>query len=148
MKICVLSDSHGKKKSVFTLLWENKYDFVFYLGDGLKDMEDFEENKVIKVAGNCDIFETAPFTQTVNVDGIKFLLTHGHMFKAKFSDVGLVKVANEMGASVVCYGHTHKQKNEVVDGVTLINPGAFKNGEYAEITTTNGKILKVEFKEM
>ncbi len=146
MKICMFSDSHGRKKRVFDLLYENKYDYVFYLGDGLKDVEDFEEKNVIKVCGNCDVFETAPITQTITVEGVKFLLTHGHEFKAKYSIYGLTKVAGEVGASVVCFGHTHKQMYEEVDGITLINAGAFKNGDYAEITVKDDKILSVDFK--
>ena len=148
MKICMLSDSHGRKKLAFDLLYEHKYDYVFYLGDGLKDVEDFEEDNFIKVCGNCDIFEVAPITRTVTIEGVKFLLTHGHAFKAKYSDYGLIKVAQDMGANVVCFGHTHKQKHEVLEGITLINAGAFKNGDYAELTVENGKIKKVEFKEI
>ena len=53
-----------------------------------------------------------------------------------------------MGANVVCFGHTHKQKFEVLEGITLINAGAFKNGDYAELTVKNGKIEKVDFKEI
>ena len=148
MKICMLSDSHGRKKSVFTLLYESDYDYIFYLGDGLKDMEDFDTKNVFKVCGNCDIFEVAPITQFVEIEGVKFLLTHGHEFKAKYSEYGLVKVAKERGANVVCFGHTHKQRYDEVDGITLLNAGAFKNGEYAEIFVANGKIEKVDFKEI
>ena len=148
MKICMLSDSHGKKQSVFTLLYESDYDYIFFLGDGLKDMEDFDAKNVLKVCDNCDIFEVAPITQFIEIEGVKFLLTHGHEFKAKFSLYGLAKVAKERGASVVCFGHTHKQTHEEIDGITLINAGAFKNGDYAEIVVKKGKIEKVDFKEI
>ena len=133
MIICVLSDSHGSKKKVWELLNKKKYDYIFFLGDGLSDMEDFCDDNVKKVSGNCDFWATEPITQTIAIGKYKFMLTHGHEYKAKHSVFGLLKPTTENGCNVVCFGHTHKQLFEQIEGVYFINPGSLKNNDFAEI---------------
>ena len=42
-------------------------------------------------------------------------------------------LAKENGCNIVLYGHTHQQLVDEYDGVTFINPGALKEGNYALI---------------
>ena len=147
VKIYIISDSHGSKKKLTALLNENKYDYVFYLGDGIRDIEDFNDTNIKKVAGNCDFFSNEAGTQFVNINKLKIMLTHGHMFKSKFTSALLLEYAKQNFCDIVCSGHTHKQKVEKQDGILFINPGAFKNGEYAVLSIdsdgqTNVKCFK------
>ena len=146
MKIIVLSDSHGKKTQLEKLLNLSKFDYVFYLGDGLNDISNFNDKNILKVAGNCDWYSTEAVTRIENIANTRVMLTHGHAFKAKFLIEPMTNYALENNCSLLCYGHTHKQKYEVINGVTVVNPGAFKNGNYAEITIEKSGDVKVELK--
>lgn len=42
-------------------------------------------------------------------------------------------------------GIPHTQKAEKYDGILFINPGAFKNGEYALLTLNKNKEPNIEF---
>ena len=146
MKILVLSDSHGRKAHIEHLLKNSDYSYVFYLGDGLNDISNFNEKNILKVAGNCDLFSTEPITRIESILNTKIMLTHGHAFKAKFLIEPMVFYAKENNCSLLCFGHTHKQKYEVIDGVTVVNPGSLKNGNYAVIYLEKNKDIKVELK--
>ena len=146
MKIIVLSDSHGRKSKLEELLKNSTYDYVFYLGDGLKDISNFNENNVKKVCGNCDFFSTEAGTRIEKILSTLVMLTHGHLFKAKYAIEPMVSYAKENNCSLLCFGHTHKQKYEMIDGITVVNPGAFKNGQYAEIEIEKNGNIKVDLK--
>ena len=145
MKIYVLSDSHGRKTQVESFLKSQKYDYVFFLGDGLSDFVNIENN-IFKVAGNCDYFSTEPITRFEKLLNTSFMLTHGHAFRAKFVIEPMVELALKNNCKVLCFGHTHKQKYEVIEGVTVVNPGSFKNGNYAEIYIDNNNNIEVKLK--
>ena len=146
MKILVLSDSHGRKQKVENLLNNSKFDYVFFLGDGINDVSSFEGGNIKKVAGNCDFFSSEAITRIEKIENIKVMLTHGHAFKAKFLIDPMVNYALENNCNLLCFGHTHKQKYENVLGLTVVNPGAFKNGNYAEINIDEKNNIKVELK--
>ncbi len=85
----------------------------------LNDMK----NKIICVEGNCDAYVDQmvlnfPILKgsCINIDGINYYLTHGHIFNPK----NPLNVEN----SVVLYGHTHVIKSEKVDTNYYINPGS------------------------
>ena len=133
MKILVLSDSHGAKQKLENILSHQNYDYLFFLGDGLKDLASYQEKNIIKVCGNCDLFFQEPITRIEKVNNINVMLTHGHVFKAKYLLEPMIDYAQKNNCSLLCFGHTHKQKYENINGVTVVNPGAFKNGNYAVI---------------
>ena len=83
MRICVVSDSHGRKKSLEELVGSNNFDYIFFLGDGLSDLRGIDSDKIKKVSGNCDFFSSIAETQVFTIRGIKILITHGHKFKVK-----------------------------------------------------------------
>ena len=147
MKILVLSDSHGRKQKVEDLISSTPHDFIFFLGDGIGDFSKINQN-IFKVAGNCDFFSPEAVTRIENISNIKVMLTHGHAFKAKFLIEPMVDYAKQNNCSLLCFGHTHKQKYENISGVTVVNPGAFKNGNYAIITIDNLGNIQVELKSI
>ena len=147
MKICVISDSHGRNKSLEDLIKLNDFDYVFFLGDGLNDLRDIEYENIKKVSGNCDFFSSIAETQVFTIRGIKILITHGHKFKVKVNTSLLLKYAKEQGVKLVCYGHTHKSSLEVIDGVMLLNPGAFRDYKYAIVDIDNKGGIGVNFEE-
>ena len=61
------------------------------------------------------------------------LAVHGHRFDVKWGLDQLSYYAEERGAKVVLYGHTHIAAAEFVGPVLMVNPGALMRGQYAEL---------------
>lgn len=146
MKILLISDSHGKREWVNCLVEQELYDYVFFAGDGLRDLGvNTYDPKFVCVKGNCDFFEQdAPITQTLYLNGVKILVTHGDYFKVKYGLEILQKFAKEKQYNLVCFGHTHSKTDVEIDGIKYINAGSFKNGDYAEIEITDNGINVVQ----
>ena len=147
MRICVVSDSHGRKKSLEELVGSNNFDYIFFLGDGLSDLRGIDSDKIKKVSGNCDFFSDEAETLVFDIKGVKIMMTHGHNFKVKINTSLLLKYAKERGAKLVCYGHTHKSNLEVVDGVMLLNPGAFRDYKYAVVDIDERGGIGISFED-
>lgn len=127
MKIAIISDSHGNKAGINRLFEMGGFDYLFYLGDGLGDLGTYQYlDNVFAVSGNCDYLSSVENEKIIELDGIKFFITHGNMYGVKYSMSGIVDRAKEVCARVVCFGHTHRQLMEEKDGVLYLNPGSFK----------------------
>lgn len=125
--IVVISDSHGnlpKDEEFLQIL--NESDYIFHLGDGARDIQYLNEHypdKFTYVFGNCDSFSGELF-KIVEVEGVKFLLTHGHKFHVKSDLFELAFECSYQNANYALYGHTHISAVDNLNGVTLINPGS------------------------
>ncbi|KAI4451982.1 hypothetical protein C823_006543 [Eubacterium plexicaudatum ASF492] len=84
MKVLVISDTHGYHKNLDRVLeLERPYDQVIHLGD-IEGDEEYLEVKagcpVAAVKGNNDYFSPLPQEQTIELDGKRILITHGHYY--------------------------------------------------------------------
>lgn len=143
--IVVMSDTHNilrPTEEFFEVLQES--DYIFHLGDGSSDVEMLIQafgDKVIAVKGNCD-HSSLPLQRIVQVEGVKFLLTHGHCYKVKSDTVDLHTECIIEGVKVGLYGHTHRAQIDVEDGVTLINPGSLGYGRtYCYVTVQGDRLF-------
>jgi len=131
MKILVLSDSHRRVANILTAVEREKPDMVFHLGDMVQDSEELSyvhpKLPLYRVEGNCDTFSTiagVPSTLLQSVGGLRFLLTHGHLYNAKHGSSALLREGRTRSADAVLYGHTHVPvAAQEPDGLWLINPG-------------------------
>lgn len=134
IKCLILSDTHGNGALVARVLRMHRdVDAVFFLGDGLSDIASFADGDTNSswffVRGNCD-FTTivrgteAPLVDSVSFGGVKIVLTHGHMYGAKAGLDGLVSLAEDRGAKLILFGHTHRQTEIYSGGVYYFNPGS------------------------
>ena len=146
MKILVLSDSHrciGQMRKAVDL---EKPDQILHLGDhesdALRLREAYPEIPLAYVPGNCDHGSDAPQTLTPVIDGVSFLLTHGHQYQVKYSLLRLGLAAQEFGVQAALFGHTHQACAEYFENVLLFNPGAVgsSSGSYGIIETEHGVI--------
>ena len=144
-----MSDSHGAKNKVNELI-EKNYDFVIYLGDGLKDFGAYENlGNCFCIKGNCDIFAyDSPVSETLMISGKKIFATHGHEFRVKNGIETLYGCVNNKGYDIVCFGHTHNKFMQYINVILFINPGSVGSGDYAEIEITkageiNGKLCSL-----
>ena len=146
-KVLIVSDSHGNRAELENLIIEGNFAEVFYLGDGLRDIKHIEDlYNIKKVAGNCDYFSTEPKLRIEVVEKVKFLLTHGDLFKVKQSYTNLINECVVRNINVCCFGHTHRQHEEIVGDLLLLNPGTFSMGHYIVIEVDNGKIIDISKK--
>ena len=126
-------------------------DYVFHLGDFYDDFVDYAyalKDKAFQVYGNCDYRagETGA-EKIVEIEGVKILATHGHLYGVKQSREKLIGRAEEVGATLVFYGHTHVAEIYEKNGITLVNPGCLyeysPQKSFAYVVINNGKITAV-----
>ena len=129
MKYLILSDSHGNIENLEFAIKNSAYDKILFLGDGLKDLKYFNDCEIEAVKGNCDYFIDYAEDKTIKDGNHTIFLTHGHRYGAKYSLDGLIDKAKEIGADIVCFGHTHKFIDTEKDGIRLINAGSIGSGK-------------------
>ncbi len=133
MKAAVFSDTHGSTALMIEAIRRTRPDIVIHLGDCERDTEcirlEFPDIPLYNVCGNCDYVHTAPDEDIVPMGPVKAFITHGHLYDVKYRGADrLVYAAQEKGAQIAMYGHTHKALNIEVGGVKVINPGTAGKG--------------------
>lgn len=122
-QIIFVSDSHGRFSRLEELT--KRYPNAdMYLHGGDSEYDNDRLFGFVSVAGNNDMFYDYPEELVLNIEDIKVLVTHGHKYYYHSLEKQLVNKAKKLGCSVVCYGHTHRIVDKVVDGVRLLNPGS------------------------
>ena len=153
MRIVVISDSH-KNTRVIDKILSSQPDarYVFFLGDNVADIEDFEfiypEKSFFAVCGNCDYFSTLPSVGVEIISGVKILYTHGHNFSVKYGLTRLKEAAVNSDCKIVLYGHTHISQILYEDGLYIVNPGSCSSpregrASYAVIDITDNGIMPI-----
>ncbi|RXI98462.1 metallophosphoesterase [Anaerobacillus alkaliphilus] len=129
MKVLIISDSHGLEEELFQVLrkHEKEVELMIHCGDSELPKALFNEfSNLLMVGGNCDYDKEYDQEITTMVSNYKVFITHGHMYNVKSSAVNLSYRAEEFGAKLVCYGHSHIAVSFQENGVVYINPGSFK----------------------
>ncbi|WP_459499243.1 metallophosphoesterase family protein [Bacillus sp. C1] len=126
MRALIVSDSHGSTKELQQLkeTYEGNVDVMIHCGDseltpGHPDLQGF---RVVK--GNCDFYNDFEEETITDVKGIRFFVTHGHLYNIKMSLQKLLYRAKEVQTNIVCFGHSHMLGAEIIDGILFINPGS------------------------
>ena len=152
MKALVLSDSHGFARRLQTVLQqEADCSLVFFLGDGLRDLErvrgDFSCKTFVCVCGNNDWNAEGSYDDFAYkyAEGHTCIATHGHRCAVRHSLRDLADKATSVRADVALFGHTHIPKQEFVGGVLCVNPGALCDGRYA-VLDFGSRGVEVTFK--
>ena len=135
MRVGVFSDSHGDHEALDELLERmGVLDAACFLGDVARDAEHLRERleampnqpPLYAVRGNNDYYSTCtlPWELLIELGGVRIYMTHGHRL---VSLMNLAYKAQECGAQVALFGHTHQALCETVQGVLLLNPGSAGN---------------------
>jgi putative phosphoesterase len=144
IKILIFSDSHGKSTLMNKAILIEKPDLLLHLGDGIFDMHkvqtEFTGVAAAAVKGNCDIAVNEPEKRTLNLDGIKIYMTHGHIYGVKSGYDTLIEAAKKEGADILLFGHTHVPFYEMKGALHILNPGSLFNGSYGLIEIIKGEI--------
>lgn len=133
-RVVAVSDSHGDARG----LWEafelalrmGPIDTAVFLGDGLSDFDSvlplLRANGTLCHAarGNNDWTRAEPKDVCFMMNGVRFYACHGHEWRVKYGLDRLWYAAQECGAQVALYGHTHRARVDLERGMYLVNPGA------------------------
>lgn len=146
MKYLILSDTHGSEDRIIKAVRQNPdAQAVFFLGDGLSDLEAAARTVGTSVAwlpvrGNCDFqnhfLSQSPVAkiESITLEGKRIVYTHGDMYSVKSSMYALMELAQQKEADAVLFGHTHQPYSEYhgVDsrGVFFFNPGSASANSY------------------
>ncbi len=143
-RILVFSDSHGNMENMEKII-ENliNVDYIIHLGDHANDarkLEDYyPDQNIIYVSGNCDFCDPQPAEKSLEIDGFKFFITHGHPYGVKISLAHLKMQAVKNGYDCILFGHTHVPLCEKFEKTLLLNPGSARES-YGIIEIENGEI--------
>lgn len=156
-RIIVISDTHiphSTESLPEKFLNELKScDICFHLGDFVEyPVFEFLSKKIktYGVCGNMDedeIQKKLPLKQIVDVDGVKFGLTHGRGFPGHLiNTVQQIFEDDFSKLDVIVFGHSHKTLNEVINDKIFFNPGSLTDQVFAQtnsygiIEVHNGEI--------
>ncbi len=130
MKILVLSDSHGHCEEFLNYFnkMEEKVELILFLGDYIEDAAYIEKEtglEVIRVQGNNDFLDKKYKKELIfNINNVKILMSHGHLYNINFGIDRLYYRALEAEVDLVLFGHTHVPYDKIIDDILFLNPGS------------------------
>lgn len=142
-KLLLMSDTHGNQAGILKVMeLAGKVDAVIHLGDCHRDTKCIKKCKVYSVKGNCDISSNEKSERLITLEGKKILMLHGHKQRVKLGLLSLGFYAQEKGADIVLFGHTHIPTEQYSGSVLLYNPGCLSGMRqtYGIMTIDNGKV--------
>ena len=156
IRAAVFSDTHGRTESMLEAARESRPDVLIHLGDHDRDAqclrEAFPDIPLYSVCGNCDVLPLSPDRLLVPLGPVKAFLTHGHLYGVSpWQADSLVYAAQELGAQIAMFGHTHSAVYETLGGVTLINPGTAGRGRelsWALVTVFDNGAVSCEIRKI
>ncbi|MGO4888617.1 metallophosphoesterase family protein [Anaerobacillus sp. MEB173] len=129
MKVLIISDSHGWQKEVEEVILRHRSEVntVIHCGDSELQNGSKELTNVLVVKGNCDR-RNSGFPEEIlhELNGLKLYITHGHLYNVKMSHVPISYRGEEVGANIVCFGHSHLAVSFKENGIIYINPGSLR----------------------
>ena len=133
MKAAVFSDTHSNTALMLEAVRRVRPDLIIHLGDHDRDTEplrlEFPEIPLYSVRGNCDLCSSGPDWEIVPLGPVSAFITHGHLYNVDYDRVdSLVYAAQEKGARLAMFGHTHRAYYGEVGGVQVLNPGTAGKG--------------------
>lgn len=130
MRILVVSDTHGHIPPLASALKREMdgVDLVIHCGDSGMDMErvtDIPLKPYFAVAGNSGLNRhDAKIALTLELEGKRLLVCHGHSFDVKSGIERLKYTAIASECDAVLFGHTHISFMKRYKNILFLNPGS------------------------
>jgi hypothetical protein len=129
----VFSDTHSSTALMLEAIRRCHPDVVIHLGDYERDAviirSEFPDIALYQVCGNCDMFPSSPVSDLVPLGPVKAFITHGHQYNVEWGDFSrLAYAAEEQGAKLAFFGHTHRAENTDLGSIRVVNPGTAGRG--------------------
>lgn len=153
-QILIMSDSHGYTKEIDEINHRHNLQYNIHCGDSELPYDAEEIKDFTIVAGNADMFSYLKDEEIIDVDGLKILVTHGHLYAVKLDLQRLSDRAQEVGADIVCFGHSHLVHAGTIDHILYVNPGSIRfprgreEGTYIIMEIDKEKNVTVRFHEV
>lgn len=127
MKLLIISDTHGFEQELQEVKerYEQEVELMIHCGDSELPTKHDALNGFQVAKGNCD-FGDFPNDLIQQVGDLNLFATHGHLYNIKMTLMNLQYRAEELRASIICFGHSHLAGSELVDGRLYINPGSYR----------------------
>ncbi|MBC5637548.1 metallophosphoesterase [Ornithinibacillus sp. BX22] len=125
-KVVIMSDSHGLTKEIAMIRERENAPYIFHCGDSELNERAKELEGVFTVSGNCDLYGEFPNEIIKEINGLTFLVVHGHLHNVKMNLLNLSYRADEVNADIICFGHSHIAGLEKVSGKLFLNPGSIR----------------------
>lgn len=146
LKLLIISDTHRRIDNAADLIRRIKPDYVLHLGDVCEDCVNlqkmFQNQVIISVMGNNDYperYPDIPYERVFILEKKKFFMCHGHKYGVKLGLERLALRAEELGADIALYGHTHFKYLDISDEMIILNPGSVRSYGVIEIDGENVK---------
>ncbi len=126
-EVLIVSDSHGWEEEV--QLIKDRYpnvDARIHCGDSELPYDAKELDGFYRVQGNCDMDSRYKEEIDFKLGKLHFYSTHGHLFQIKSSLMHVSYRAEELGANIICHGHSHIAAAERIGDQIVINPGSIR----------------------
>ena len=152
MKVLIVSDTHRRDENLERVLEKEKpIDCLIHLGD-VEGSEDYIREiagcETHIVSGNNDFFCDLPREEELMLGGYKVLLTHGHYYYVSLDLKTLHDEGIARGFDIVMFGHTHRPYLNILDDITVLNPGSISqprqeghNPSYMIMKIDNDKVF-------
>lgn len=126
MKWLITSDSHGLVYELKQIIDRHKeeVELVIHCGDSELNVDHEVISDVLIVRGNCDGDRRFPNERIEEIGNEKLYITHGHHYNVKMTYVPISYRAEEVGATIVCFGHSHVATAFMENNIIYINPGS------------------------
>lgn len=141
MKLLITSDVHGDIHALNQVIQAHP-DITHHLnaGDMCLDPKTYEKYHIITVKGNNDYGVDLPYMRVLDIEGVKILLTHGHIEHVKFGLERLKLKAKLNEVNLCVFGHTHQRFMMVDEHILFVNPGALGDYHQSYAIYENGQI--------
>ncbi|WP_261133150.1 metallophosphoesterase family protein [Bacillus sp. Marseille-Q3570] len=129
MNVLLVSDSHGLTKELKEVvdLHKNQVDVMVHCGDSELPSDDERLKPFNNVQGNMDLgHDDFPNETLIEEQGFRLFVTHGHLYNVKMSYMNLAYKAEEQGADLVFFGHSHVPESFEQNGMVFVNPGSLR----------------------
>ncbi|WP_076461239.1 metallophosphoesterase [Limosilactobacillus caccae] len=140
MKALIISDNHRDQEILKQVVAEMapQVDVLIHCGDSELSPTAVPMPQFAAVKGNNDYRLDYPNELLVQEGSERIFTTHGHLYRVNSSLTPLMLKGEEVGATIVCYGHTHQLGVEYDHGMLIINPGSISlpRGKYAGLGGT------------
>ena len=125
MQLLIMSDTHGDKSIISKVkAYYPNADVYIHCGDSELEYGDEALTDFYYVRGNCDRYTQFAEEQIVTAEDRIIYVTHGHLYNVKSTLMPLSYRAQEVNASIVCFGHSHLLGAEKIGDTLFLNPGS------------------------
>lgn len=149
--VLIVSDSHGLEKELEAINKRHDVTEKIHCGDSELLHTAPQLATFTTVKGNCDWGGNFPNEEVIEIGGLRFFVTHGHLYGVKQTLLNLQYRAEELEADIVCYGHSHIAYADKLGEQLFINPGSirlpqkFNEPSYIVMEWTDAKKINVTF---